>query len=375
MANESKLDDLTPGGGFRITQGTHGAYQGNEAIDWTNRNTSEKRLLAGADNVKVSQTYGSGTGRYFNVYGKDWMLQHVHSRSYKAGYANAKNVIGESVWHHFHTAIKVLGKWRVFLDYCRRDKPIIGSSAMQKYPRWLRWSTYADRSLPHAKTNNGNINKMGYKINDYQYKLSSGGWRSEVIQELIAAGVWAGTWQENQSKFNRLNPTAPNGGWKPGNIVNFADKPMPIQNNNQVSELEKKVAELEQAKKELMDSKAASIAEKQDIIDDLEMQIVTLKNEQQREIEEVQNTGFETVIDVDQFKITSDFETYENNRFKFTKENFQKVGKGALIAGTGSILVYLLNLLEIYDFGEIEALFVFIIPTLINALREWAKVE
>jgi regulator of replication initiation timing len=47
------------------------------------------------------------------------------------------------------------------------------------------------------------------------YLVRNGGWRSQIIQEIIDAGIWSGTWQENQDKFNRLNPETPSPtGWR-----------------------------------------------------------------------------------------------------------------------------------------------------------------
>ena len=59
-----------------------------------------------------------------------------------------------------------------------------------------------------------------------EYKVSRGGWRSHIIQEIIDAGLYQGTWQQNQPLFDRLNPVAPNGGWKAGDIVIYKDLPM-----------------------------------------------------------------------------------------------------------------------------------------------------
>jgi hypothetical protein len=46
-----------------------------------------------------------------------------------------------------------------------------------------------------------------------------GGWRSNVISEIINAGIWSGTWQERQPLFDSMNPVAPPGGWKRGDKV------------------------------------------------------------------------------------------------------------------------------------------------------------
>ena len=54
------------------------------------------------------------------------------------------------------------------------------------------------------------------------YQVKKGGWRSQVIQEIIDAGLWFGTWQANEYKFFELNGTlTPQGGWKAGDFVRY----------------------------------------------------------------------------------------------------------------------------------------------------------
>jgi hypothetical protein len=55
------------------------------------------------------------------------------------------------------------------------------------------------------------------------FTVRQGGWRSQVIQEIINAGIWQGTWQENQPNFDRLNPITPQGGWSSGEVVRVAE--------------------------------------------------------------------------------------------------------------------------------------------------------
>lgn len=55
--------------------------------------------------------------------------------------------------------------------------------------------------------------------NKLYFTVQKGGWRSEVIQEIIDADIWSGNWAQNLDKFNALNPTTPEGGWKPGDHV------------------------------------------------------------------------------------------------------------------------------------------------------------
>ena len=68
------------------------------------------------------------------------------------------------------------------------------------------------------------------------YTVKVGGWRSQVIQEIINAGIWQGTWQENQANFDRLNPVTPQGGWSAGEVVRIADDPQPQVDSIKVPE-------------------------------------------------------------------------------------------------------------------------------------------
>ena len=57
------------------------------------------------------------------------------------------------------------------------------------------------------------------------YTVQQGGWRSQVIQEIINAGIWQGTWQENEPKFLELNGLPPQGGYRAGMQVRIAPDP------------------------------------------------------------------------------------------------------------------------------------------------------
>lgn len=87
-----------------------------------------------------------------------------------------------------------------------------------------------------------------------QYQVKVGGWRSQVIQELIDYGVWGGTWQDNLAKFNELNPVTPEGGWVAGQWVNVKQEAQPIVSvtvpaadprDAKIKELEAKTIELQ----------------------------------------------------------------------------------------------------------------------------------
>ena len=59
------------------------------------------------------------------------------------------------------------------------------------------------------------------------------------------------------------------------------------------------------------------------------------------------------------------------------KITIKKIGKGAMIAGISASLIFVLTYLKTYNFGNatLNGLAVELIPTLINAIREFRKGE
>ena len=63
-------------------------------------------------------------------------------------------------------------------------------------------------------------------------------------------------------------------------------------------------------------------------------------------------------------------------KFRFDKSTLLKIGKGALIAGTGAVALYLLDAVGTMDFGSTwTPIIAVLVPVLINAIREWTKGE
>lgn len=56
-----------------------------------------------------------------------------------------------------------------------------------------------------------------------------------------------------------------------------------------------------------------------------------------------------------------------------TKEQFIKIGKGALIAGGGVVAVYVLEAVSVMDFGESTPLISAVCSVLINAIYQYNK--
>ena len=56
-----------------------------------------------------------------------------------------------------------------------------------------------------------------------------------------------------------------------------------------------------------------------------------------------------------------------SNKYTLDKKDLKKIGKGAIIAASGAILTYLLEVIPSVDFGASTAVIVALISILINA--------
>lgn len=62
-------------------------------------------------------------------------------------------------------------------------------------------------------------------------------------------------------------------------------------------------------------------------------------------------------------------------RYQLDKESLIKTGKGALIAGGGVALMYILQWLSSADYGQWTPLITGLLAVIINSFREWRKGE
>jgi hypothetical protein len=59
----------------------------------------------------------------------------------------------------------------------------------------------------------------------------------------------------------------------------------------------------------------------------------------------------------------------------FDKASLIKVGKGALIAGTGALALYLLDWIGTLEVGVYAPLVAAVVPIVVNGIKEWMKGE
>lgn len=59
--------------------------------------------------------------------------------------------------------------------------------------------------------------------------------------------------------------------------------------------------------------------------------------------------------------------------YSFDKASLIKIGKGALIAGTGTAALYILNAIGTIDIGMFTPLIAGLVPFFVNLVKEWMK--
>jgi len=57
----------------------------------------------------------------------------------------------------------------------------------------------------------------------------------------------------------------------------------------------------------------------------------------------------------------------------FDKTTLKKIGKGALISGTGAVALYLLNWAGTINTGAVAPLIGAVVPIITNIIKEWLK--
>lgn len=67
-------------------------------------------------------------------------------------------------------------------------------------------------------------------------------------------------------------------------------------------------------------------------------------------------------------------ETQVQIRHSFDRITLLKIGRGALIAGTGGAALYLFGILGGMDLGSVwTPIIAMIVPTLVNIVKEWLR--
>jgi len=164
-----KFNNIYPDNIFKLTQSSHGKYQNYKAIDTIKANEA---IVPFGDNhevltFSVGKRGGVGSQSWFNLVNSTgkYYLQIVHGTPYKnqvksgdpLGRCTIKN-------NHFHIAIYVLGTWDILLNYIKQTNQIVLIGKPWN-PKWGRWSTYPDKTLPTIpNTTDFKLTKVGKNI-------------------------------------------------------------------------------------------------------------------------------------------------------------------------------------------------------------------
>ena len=152
-----KIDKLFPDKNLIITQGEHGANQGNKAMDFYGAGSDWHRFIAPFDGT-IRNYHNLGFQSFFNFVSdgnKDVMIQFVHCYPHKLNGGKFKKgeelgvLVRQGGAPHMHAAIKIGNTWRNILDYYNRSAKLL-PEPNGKIGRWNNWNTYANRQLPNG---------------------------------------------------------------------------------------------------------------------------------------------------------------------------------------------------------------------------------
>jgi hypothetical protein len=228
----TKIPNLFNQNPLIISQGRHtqgwGTMSASVAIDFAYIGD----LICPFDGCRVELHSNSDQGQqsYFSLILPDGSrLICVHGYPIRTGTFKKGEVVGKCRWHHWHISMVVGGQLDCVLCYLDRSITLETQPGLyngDKHHPDGRWETYEDKQL-NILTNQSTQNTpkpMDSKL----FTVKQGGWRSQVIEEIIQVGIWSGTWQENQPLFDKFNPVTPQGGYKPGDIVRIAEEPVSV---------------------------------------------------------------------------------------------------------------------------------------------------
>jgi len=220
-------------------------------------------LIAVISGKKSNIVHPSNNGsRYWYVDGSRYKVWYIHTDRQTVG---ARNV-NEGQLIGYSGTNGVSGRW-VNGKFIYSSKPAAHTLIGVYDKLFRRWVDPEKLFNSNSQSSN-----MGTKINEYQFRVSKGGWVSQVIQEIINAKIWSGTWQANEAKFRALNPTTPTGGYKTGNIVSFAVKPQPATSKtiqNLEAQIKQLNIDLDASDKKKGEMKVNLLAENERILDQL----------------------------------------------------------------------------------------------------------
>jgi hypothetical protein len=208
-------------GDIRITQGYHGRFQNNLALDF------DKKDLKAPEKCRIMRISKDRTNPYnsfvnIQVLGTNgtvfYQIVHFETNKIENQEFNKGEIMGYCTSNHYHIALNINKQWQSVLDYTKRDRRLVLVGSPWSTP-YDQWSFYNDRSI--AFIDNSKPKPPAPVQRTYTLKAQGTKrrfWRSEAIQQIINAGLLKGTWQQYDQEFNKLNPI-PAGGYNAGQII------------------------------------------------------------------------------------------------------------------------------------------------------------
>jgi nucleoid-associated protein YgaU len=200
-----KLPWIQKNNPIQITQGYHGRFQNNQAMDF-----GMQDLYAPTDG-EVTLDRASGTARYFHFkldsVKENAYIQCVHGKPMRVGKYKKGELLGVCTWHHWHLAINVNGSWYPLLDYIDQTKrfQLVGSPWSTPYNQW---SFYKDRHLTVDSWPQPNPQPKPEPV--FVYTVQAGDTLSEIVANHYKLNDWPKIKQKYTEIANINNISNPN---------------------------------------------------------------------------------------------------------------------------------------------------------------------
>lgn len=199
-----KLDWVQNTNTIKITQGYHGAFQNNKAMDFT-----EEAIIAPFDG-EITLTKDRGIQQYFHYeiqeIRENAYIQFVHGRPVRMGKFKKGEIIGYCNWHHWHIAINVSSTWMPIMNYIHRNKELalIGNPWSTPYNQWSFYGNdFLQVSVPTTPANPQPTQRT--------YTVKSGDSLWLIAQKELGSGTrWSEIYNLNKDKIKNPDLIQPN---------------------------------------------------------------------------------------------------------------------------------------------------------------------
>lgn len=168
--------------GIAITQSPHGSWQEGNAMDLVNHG-SDKELKAPFSGT-ITKTYNLGgdnrgfwlegdcDGTYIEQLFHHCQNYYPYGAKLEKGQIMGTYNIPNYLAKHVHTAIKVNGKYDIYLNYVSRTNKLYngypeGSQGYKEIEKWTKWSKYSNKNI-NCKNDNM-VDKLKVQVRKNKY--------------------------------------------------------------------------------------------------------------------------------------------------------------------------------------------------------------